>query len=425
MSPSAPGGLGIGQPGSLNRLIQPVTVRSVVPVGTSPGGAGVPAPPIRILIADDEPALRGALADLFAHEDSLVLVGEAGDADQAIELADASRPDVAILDVSMPAGGGARAAREIIRVSPATRVIALSAFEDRPTVLEMLRAGAVGYLVKGSAGQDLLGSIAKVFDGGASLSAELIDGIVHELSSQLRREEIEHQQRAERRGEIDRFLSGSGVTMVYQPIVDLRSRGVVGLEALARFHSLPLRPPNEWFAAAVELELGVQLEMMAITSAMTGLHRLPADAYLSVNCSPRAAMSPILRVLVESSASRMVVEITEHEAIEDYAVLAAALEGLRELGVRIAIDDAGAGFASLRHTVLLRPDIVKVDTSLTRNIDGDGAKRAMTSALVSFAEEMGIAIVAEGIETREELDELVALGVPFGQGFYLGKPGPL
>jgi len=385
----------------------------------------VPAPPIRILIADDEPALRGALADLFAHEDSLVLVGEAGDADQAIELADASRPDVAILDVSMPAGGGARAAREIIRVSPATRVIALSAFEDRPTVLEMLRAGAVGYLVKGSAGQDLLGSIAKVFDGGASLSAELIDGIVHELSSQLRREEIEHQQRAERRGEIDRFLSGSGVTMVYQPIVDLRSRGVVGLEALARFHSLPLRPPNEWFAAAVELELGVQLEMMAITSAMTGLPRLPADAYLSVNCSPRAAMSPFLRVLVESSASRMVVEITEHEAIEDYAVLAAALEGLRELGVRIAIDDAGAGFASLRHTVLLRPDIVKVDTSLTRNIDGDGAKRAMTSALVSFAEEMGIAIVAEGIETREELDELVALGVPFGQGFYLGKPGPL
>ncbi|MEO8422286.1 MAG: EAL domain-containing protein [Actinomycetota bacterium] len=394
-------------------------------VGTSPGGAGVPAPPIRILIADDEPALRGALADLLAHEDSLMLVGEAADADQAIELAVSSRPDVALVDVSMPAGGGPRAAREIIRVSPATRVIALSAFDDRPTVLEMLRAGAVGYLVKGTAGQDLLESITRVVDGGASLSAELIDGVVHELSSQLRREEIEQQQLAARRGEIHRFLSGSGVTMVYQPIVNLRDRAVVGLEALARFHSLPLRPPNEWFAAAVELELGVQLEMMAIESAMADLHRLPAGAYLSVNCSPRGAMSPRFAALVDGNASRMVVEITEHEAIEDYAVLAAALEALREHGIRVAIDDAGAGFASLRHTLLLRPDILKVDTSLTRNIDRDRAKRALTSALVSFGEEMGVAIVAEGIETREELDELVALGVPFGQGFYLAEPGPL
>jgi EAL domain-containing protein (putative c-di-GMP-specific phosphodiesterase class I)/FixJ family two-component response regulator len=401
------------------------TVRSVVSVGTSPGGAGTPAPPIRILIADDEPALRGAIADLLAHEDSLVLVGEAGDADQAIELAVARRPDVALVDVSMPAGGGPRAAREIIRVSPSTRVIALSAFEDRPTVLEMLRAGAVGYLVKGTAGEDLLGSIAKVFGGGASLSAELIDGIVLELSSQLRREEIEHQQLAARRGEIDRFLTGSGVSMVYQPIVDLRTRAVVGMEALARFHSLPLRPPNEWFAAAVEVELGVQLEMMAIQSAMKGIPHVPAGAYLSVNCSPRAAMSPELAALVNGHAARMVLEITEHEAIEDYAVLAAALEGSRARGVRVAIDDAGAGFASLRHTLLLRPDIVKVDTSLTRNIDGDRAKRALTSALVSFGNEMDIAIVAEGIETRQELNVLVALGVRFGQGYYLGEPAPL
>ncbi len=385
----------------------------------------VPASPIRVLIADDEPALRGALADLFAHEDSLVLVGEAGDADQAIELADARRPDVAIVDVSMPAGGGPRAAREIIRVSPSTRVIALSAFDDRPTVLEMLRAGAVGYLVKGTASQDLLGSITKVFDGGASLSAGLIDGVVHELSSQLRREEIQYQHDAAERGEIDRFLSGSGVTMVYQPIINLRTREIVGMEALARFHSLPLRPPNEWFAAAVELELGVQLEMMAIRSAMAGLPLLPTDAYLSVNCSPRAAMSPELPALVNGDAARMVVEITEHEAIEDYEVLAAALEGLRAHGVRVAIDDAGAGFASLRHTLLLRPDIVKVDTSLTRDIDGDRAKRAMTSALVSFGMEMDIDIIAEGIETREELEELVALGVPFGQGYYLAEPAPL
>jgi EAL domain-containing protein (putative c-di-GMP-specific phosphodiesterase class I)/AmiR/NasT family two-component response regulator len=406
----------------LNAFTPAGTVLAVVSVGTSPGGSVAPAAPIRVLIADDEPALRHALAALFAHEDGLVVVGEAGDADQAIEIAGERLPDIALVDVNMPAGGGPRAAREILRVSPETRVIALSAFEDRPTVFEMLRAGAVGYLVKGTPSQDLLGSITKVFDGGASLSAEVIDGLVHELSSKLRREEIEQDQRAARRGEIDRFLSGHGVTMVFQPIVDLRSRAPVGLEALARFHSLPLRPPNEWFAEAVELELGTQLELMAIRTAMASIDRLPTDAYLSVNCSARAAMSPELAGLIDGHAARMVIEITEHEAIEDYAVLSTTLEELRRQGVRLAIDDAGAGFASLRHTLLLRPDIVKVDTSLTRDIDADRAKRALTSALVSFGEEMGVAIVAEGIETREELETLLALGVPFGQGFYLAPP---
>ncbi len=408
----------------MNAPVPAGTVLAVVSVGTSPGGPELAGQPIRILIADDEPALRGAIADLLSHEDGVVLVGEAGDADQAIAMAVSRRPDVALVDVSMPAGGGPRAAREIIRLSPETRVIALSAFEDRPTVLEMLRAGAVGYLVKGTASEDLIGSISKVFDGGASLSAELLDGIVHELSSQLRREEIELEERHALRGEIDRFLTGEGLTMVFQPIMELRSRQIVGWEALARFHSLPLRPPNEWFAEAVELELGVQLELMAIRSAMRSLPSVPAGAYLSVNCSPRAAMSPELGKTLGEHAPRMVVEITEHEAIEDYAALATTLEGLRTLGLRIAIDDAGAGFASLRHTLLLRPDMLKVDISLTRDIDNDRAKRALTSALISFADEMGMSIIAEGIETQAELETLQSLGVPFGQGYFLAEPAP-
>lgn len=385
----------------------------------------MPEPPIRVLIADDEPALRGAIAELLAHEDGLVLVGEAGDADQAIELAVARRPDVALVDVRMPAGGGPRAAREIIRLSPDTRVIALSAFEDRATVLEMLRAGAVGYLVKGTAGADLLVSIERVADGGASLSNDVLNGIVQELSSQLRREEMEWEQRSARRGEISRFLSGEGVSMVFQPILDLRNRTVVGMEALARFRSLPLRPPNAWFAEAVEHELGIPLELVAIRKAMRSLSAVPEGAYLSVNCSHRAAASLELAALIGEHAPRMVLEITEHEAIEDYGALAAGLGSLRNRGLRVAIDDAGAGFASLRHALMLRPDIVKIDISITRDIDRDRAKRALASALVSFAGEMEMAIVAEGIERAEELETLVELGVPLGQGFYLAEPAPL
>jgi EAL domain-containing protein (putative c-di-GMP-specific phosphodiesterase class I) len=397
-------------------------------VGTSPynGGADMfGADPIRVLIADDEPALRIALADLFAHEDNVILIGAAGDADEAIKIATDERPDVALVDVKMPAGGGPRAAREITRLSPDTRVIALSAFEDRPTVLEMLRAGAVGYLVKGTTGDEILGSIEKVMAGGASLSTEVIAGIVQELTQQMRREEREREARDARRTEIERFVAGEGLTMVYQPIMELATMQIVGIEALARFHSLPLRPPNEWFAEAVAHALGVRLEVATVTQALEILDRIPAGAYLAVNCSHHAAVSPEIVRLLEPHASRIVLEITEHEAVEDYEGLVDALVPLRQLGARIAIDDAGAGFASLRHTLKIAPDIVKMDLSLTRGIDADRGKRALASALASFAAEMDMSMVAEGIETAEELETLRELEVAYGQGFYLAEPGPL
>ena len=398
-------------------------------VGTSPydagGAGGLVTEQIRVLIADDEPALRGALADLLEHEDDLTLIGTAGDADEAIALANDERPDVALVDVAMPAGGGARAAREIARCSPDTRVIALSAFEDRPTVLEMLRAGAVGYLVKGTGGEEIVGSIQKVMAGGASLSSEVIAGIVSELTKQLRREDDEREQLDARRAEIQRFVDGDGVSMAFQPIVDLTTGATVGLEALARFSTPPPRPPNEWFAEAVSLALGVQLELTTLRHALRAVPKMDPGLYLAVNCSHRAAVSIELASLIEPLADRLVLEITEHEAVEDYDDLVDALAPLRARGARVAIDDAGAGFASLRHTVRIAPDIVKLDMSLTRDIDTDRAKRALATALVSFAVEMGFSLVAEGIETAGELATLRELGVGYGQGFFLGEPGPL
>jgi EAL domain-containing protein (putative c-di-GMP-specific phosphodiesterase class I)/AmiR/NasT family two-component response regulator len=380
---------------------------------------------IRVLVADDEPHLRGALAELLAQEEQVFFVGAAADADEAIALAEREQPDVALLDVKMPAGGGPRAAREIQRLSPSTRVIALSAFEDRPTVLEMLRAGCVGYLVKGTAAEEILGSIRRVAQGGTSLSDEVVGGIVHELSSQLRRQEIEEEQIEARRDEIHRFIAGEGLSMAYQPIVNLEDHDVIGVEALARFRSFPMRRPDEWFAEARGIDLGVDLELAAIRQATIGLPKLPPRSYLSVNCSHRAARSVDLAPILEPLADRMVVEITEHEAVDDYDELARWLAPLRGMGVRIAIDDAGAGYASLRHTLQIAPDIVKVDISLTRSIDEDRGKRAIAKALISFAQEMGMTIVAEGIETDAELRTLLELGVRYGQGYFLAQPGML
>ena len=380
---------------------------------------------IRVMIADDESELRVALSDLLAHEDELELVGSAADADEAIALALARRPDVAVLDVKMPAGGGPRAAREILRSSPATRVIALSAHEDRSTILEMFRAGAVGYLIKGAHGGEIVHSIVQVARGGTSLSAEVVDSLVSELSTQLRREE---QATIDREGQvrtIQSYVRGEGRTMVFQPIVDMETGEVVGAEALSRFTDPEGRTPDLVFADAAAVGMQLDLETAALRDAVAVVDQLPAGTYLSVNCSHRTAMWPGLPDLLGSEAPRLVLEITEHERVEDYDALTAQLEILREAGMRLAIDDAGAGFASLRHALRLAPDIIKADMSIVRGVDGDDGRRALASALVSFAKQMGMTIVAEGVETEGERSTLRSIGVRFGQGFLLGRPAPL
>jgi EAL domain-containing protein (putative c-di-GMP-specific phosphodiesterase class I) len=354
------------------------------------------------------------------------LVGSAGDAEEAIALAETIRPDVAIVDVKMPAGGGPRAARGIMQASPDTRVIALSAHEDRETVLEMLRAGAVSYLVKGTAPDEIVRSIGRAAQGQASLSSEVMDGIVHELTTKLRREEVVTVDRLALQARVRRLIDGDGLAMHFQPIVELATGAVVGSEALARFTDDPGRPPNERFREATEVGLGVELELTAIRMALAEVGNAPAGTYISVNASHRVAMHEgLLALLDEAPVDRLVVEITEHEPVEDYEALTSALRLLRRRGVRIAIDDAGAGFSSLRHTLRLAPDIVKLDISITRDVDSDRGRRALASALISFADEMGMTIVAEGVETPAERDALQELGVPFAQGFLFAKPAPL
>jgi DNA-binding NarL/FixJ family response regulator len=212
-----------------------------------------------VLLADDEPALRTALGELLSHVERVELIGTAPDAAEAIRIAELGHPDVALVDVRMPEGGGPHAARGISRVSPSTRVIALSAYEDRVNVLEMLRAGAVGYLVKGAGVDELIEGIRTVAEGGTILSREVVGGVVSELAAQLRREEIEREEGDALRGDVERFVSGHGVWIVFHPIVELSSRRRIGVEALARFGSIPTKPPSRWFPDAARLALGIQL----------------------------------------------------------------------------------------------------------------------------------------------------------------------
>jgi EAL domain-containing protein (putative c-di-GMP-specific phosphodiesterase class I) len=230
----------------------------------------------------------------------------------------------------------------------------------------------------------------------------------------------------ERVDELHMLMDRGEPSVVYQPIYDLESRRVAGVEALARFHTTPQLTPDVWFNEAAALGIGPKLEACAIRSALSALRNLPRGVYLAVNASPGFVLSGALPELLQPvDIGRVVLELTEHASVTDYRGVTEALAPLRALGLRIAIDDAGAGYASMRHILNIEPNIVKLDISLTRGIDRDRKRRALASALIAFARETGVEIIAEGVETYAELLTLQSLGVTRAQGYYLARPRPL
>jgi EAL domain-containing protein (putative c-di-GMP-specific phosphodiesterase class I) len=220
-------------------------------------------------------------------------------------------------------------------------------------------------------------------------------------------------------------IAGVGMHMVYQPIVRLDSLEVVGVEALSRFDGGP-PTPDRWFHEAAAVGLGAELEIASLGLATAAIPRLPGDVYLSVNASPALITKWGRREIPETIAlDRVVLEITEHEQIDDYDALIEVLVPLRARGLRIAIDDAGAGYSSFRHILLVKPDVIKLDISITRAIDRDPARRALATALIGFAAEIHATLVAEGVETAAELETLQGLGATAGQGYFFARPGPL
>ena len=229
--------------------------------------------------------------------------------------------------------------------------------------------------------------------------------------------------RADLRARIEGVLEDGGFEMLYQPIFHLTDRTVVGAEALARFTQLPYRSPDVWFAEAEQAGLGVELELAAVRAALAPLPFLPPSIRLSVNVGPATIGTDELTEIVESAGpDRVTIELTEHLKVEDYPKLNSRLAGLREQQTLLAIDDTGAGISSLTHVLKLAPDVIKLDREITRGVDLDPVRRALTAALLSFARESGAEVVAEGIETQNELEVLEDLGVRYGQGFYLGRP---
>lgn len=229
------------------------------------------------------------------------------------------------------------------------------------------------------------------------------------------------------RGILDRRL----ISVVYQPIVDLASGAILGWEALARGpRGSHFRSPDVIFNFAEDAGLLFAVERVCREQALRGLGSLAAAQKIFINVHPRTMCDPnftrgeTMQLIkgIGIEPRNVVFEITERHSIGDYSLFNRTLEHYRSQGYLVAVDDVGTGYSGLQAIAEIRPNFLKVDMSLVQGVDGNPVKRALLETLVAFADKIGSAVIAEGIETEAELAALSAMGVHYGQGYYLARP---
>lgn len=317
---------------------------------------------------------------------------------------------VRVIDGRLPAVIPDTSANKSATVLPMTRQLGIGAYVGVPVV----RADGVTVGMVSAVSQEAKPHLANVDLQVAHKAADLIGAL---MESPLDPMPVQANQQ-----EIRRMVANHDFEVVFQPIHNVSTAKVMGVEALSRFPCDPFRP-DLIFGRAALLGLEIELETSVIARALSLIPQLPDDAFVSVNISPAAVLqTKWTEMLADVDPSRLVLEITEHDAVENYAALDDALEVCRELGMRVAVDDVGAGFSSFSHVLELAPEFVKVDHSITRNIDTDDARRRLAQSIAELAAQIGATVIAEGVETQGELDAVNAAGIPWAQGFYLGRP---
>jgi len=251
----------------------------------------------------------------------------------------------------------------------------------------------------------------------------LMDVLARAAAVILEPEVVEQARAAEIEGRLLGVIEAGGPLVVLQPIVDLATGLRIGAEALSRFPQEWGKAPDVCFEEAHSVGLGPALEILALERAASHLDRV--TGYVAMNVSPGTLLTAeCTGLLSRLPLARILLELSEHDQVHDYDALTAVLAPLRQQGMRLAIDDVGAGFSSLRHIVLTAPDVIKLDRSIVDGVSADSVLATLVRSLVEFGRGCDARVVAEGIETVEDAETLLALGVDYGQGWHYGRPGP-
>jgi DNA-binding NarL/FixJ family response regulator/EAL domain-containing protein (putative c-di-GMP-specific phosphodiesterase class I) len=376
--------------------------------------------PIRVLVADDEEAVVDVLRALVGSDPSLRFVGAANDAEAAIDLVLQERPDVVLLDVRMPGGGGLRAAREIAQRCPPTKIVALSAHDDADTVIAMIAAGAHGYVPKGDPTDKILRTIHRAAHGRRRPKRD---------DSDLMFVAPDASRRDDRGVNVARAIIDGAVTCEFAPIVDIDSGRTVGLEVQPRLATLPHRSYDAWCADAEAVGLLTDLELAAFREARGALRKLPEEIFLECELSPSTAAEGRFRRSIQKTVAERIV-LGFSPAIGNGGVrvgdvrFAEALESLRAKGVRVSATHAGTGLEGLGHLTSLRPDFVRLDTTLTPMVDRSFPTHSVVAAAVSCAVQVGASVIAAGVTSEAQREEMARLGVHLVQGPLVGGSFP-
>ena len=372
-----------------------------------------------VLIIDDNPDNVALFRAVLEHEGLTRVYSEIDSRLAAGRLAECN-PDLVLLDLHMPNLDGHDVLEHIQQFARGSYlpVLVVTADTSHNARNKALSQGAQDYLAKPI---DTFEAVLRVAN---LLRTRQLYALLRNAATSGSTERSTSASREDIKDRVWQVLRERRITPVYQPIVDLNTDEIVGYEGLSRFTGLS-QSPDRWFRDAFCVDLGVELEWLAANTMLPFTDTLPNGQFLAINMSPATVIHMKDHPLCpDALSSRIVIELTEHVPIEDYSALHDAMAAMRSHGARLAADDLGSGYAGFRHLVSVAPDIIKLDISLVGGIHRNKAQRALASALVSFANEVGAQVVAEGVEEAAELAVVRDIGVPWAQGYYFGRPEP-
>jgi EAL domain-containing protein (putative c-di-GMP-specific phosphodiesterase class I)/FixJ family two-component response regulator len=380
----------------------------------------------RVVAIDDNPANTMLLRRIL-QKAGIPDVVEIHDPLEVMAQIDTLNADLILLDLRMPGMDGFELLARLQAWAAGTflPIIIVSSDDSQGSIEQALDRGAHDFLVKPVAARELVLRVRNL------LLQRLAYQELRRSRAWLRTRldlfepgiDLAASDPAEVRRIVADVIARDQIRIALQPVVDLLDGTVQSNEALARFPAGLIGDTSAWLGAAMEAGVSVELELAAAQQALALVELHTAACPLAVNVSPGLVLGGFPDSLgMDVDWTRVVLELTEHSPVEDYALLNRALAPLRDAGARLAVDDTGAGFASLRHIIDLHPDYIKLDLGIVRGVDRDPSRAAMAEMLVRFADRLGIRVVAEGIETESERTALVALGAEWGQGYLFGRP---